>query len=126
MERYVIEFNKITDVILSDESLCELYKLNEDFWFKVKVQSNDHIFYHTNTKTLLEFLSGKVNITGLFNNSPGDEFFLYVENSGLKIRNKAQFDYKSIHFWNKFYKDFSADELSEFNLFIKECDIKNK
>jgi len=120
MDRYVLEFEKITDVIKSDNFYCELYKYNEDHWLKVKLKGNDHIFYHIYEKGMLDFLSGKVNMAGLFNNAPGNEFFLYVENKGVKIREKYTFDYKTIYGWNKFYCDFHSEELDEFNQFIKD------
>ncbi|MDA8894946.1 hypothetical protein N9I98_01115 [Flavobacteriales bacterium] len=123
MDRYVLEFEKITDLIKSVDFYCELYRCNEDHWLKVKLKGNDHIFYHIYEKGLLDFLSGKVNMAGLFNNSPGSEFFLYVENKGVKVREKFSFDYKNITSWDKFYTDFYTKELDEFNQFIK--DIKN-
>jgi len=120
MDRYVLEFEKITDVIKSEDFYCELFKLNEDHWLKVKLKEKDHIFYHVSEKGLLDFLSGKVNMAGLFNNAPGNEFFLYVDNKGLKVRYKYSFDYKSIYSWDKFYEDFNSSELADFNVFIKE------
>jgi len=120
MERYVLEFDKITDVLKTKESVCELFKLNEDHWLKVRLKDSDHIFYHVLPKGLLDFLSGKVNMAGLFNNSPGNEFFLYVDNKGLKVRDKYSFDYKSIYRWDKFYEDFNSSEVADFNAFIKE------
>ena len=120
MERYVLEFDKITDVIKTKESVCELFKLNEDYWLKVRLKDSDHIFYHVLPKGLLDFLSGKVNMAGLFNNAPGNEFFLYVDNKGLKVRDKYSFDYKSIYSWDKFYEDFNSIEVADFNVFIKD------
>ena len=119
MDRYVLEFEKITDVIKTEEIICELFKLNDDHWLKVRLKENDHIFYHVLPKGILNFLSGKVNIAGLFNNAPGNEFFLYADNKGVKVCDKYTFDYKSIYGWDKFYGDFHSNELDEFNQFIK-------
>ena len=120
MDRYVLEFDKITDVITSEDSVCELFKLNEDHWLKVRLNQSDHIFYHVTEKGLLDFLSGRVNMAGLFNNAPGNECFLYIRNKGLKVRDKYTFDYREIYCWNKFYNDFTSSEVTEFDHFIKD------
>ena len=124
MDRYVLEFEKITDVIKSEYFYCELFKLNEDHWLKVKLKANDHIFYHVSVKGLLDFLSGKVNMAGLFNNAPGNELFLYIENKGVKICDKYTFDYKRICSWNKFYGDFNSKYFEDFNQFIKDINVE--
>lgn len=123
MKRHILEFDKITDVIKTKESNCELYKLNDDHWLKVSINGSEYIFYHVLPKGLFDFLSGKVNMAGLFNNAPGNEFFLYVENKGVKVRDKYSFDYKSISSWDKFYEDFNSLEILDFNIFLKEQNL---
>jgi len=120
MDRYVLEFEKITDVIVSKEPICELFKLNEDFWLKTKLIEKDHIFFHITEKSILDFLSGKVNMAGLLNNTPGDQLLLFVEGKGIKVRFKHNFDYKKICFWKRFYSDFQSEEITKLNKFIKK------
>ena len=40
MKRHILEFDKITDVIKTKESNCELYKLNDDHWLKVSINGS--------------------------------------------------------------------------------------
>jgi hypothetical protein len=119
------KFKKIADLIYSKSLVCSLYIKKNKKWLRIKIDHSNYLFYLITTKNLLDFLSGKLNVTGLFYNSPEDTYLIQHKNEILKPKSKICFNYKSITNWDKFYNDFNKSELLLLNKYLNSINLKH-
>jgi len=112
-------YSKITDLICSNSFKCSLYLKKNKHWLRIKLGQNKYLFYLISQKNLLDFLSGKINISGLFFNSPDNTYVIQHKLNFMDPKSKIDFNYKAMPNWNKFYTDFKASELSQLNKYVK-------